>query len=118
MKPAVQGAPTVDGFSPSIQPLNVQAFRASSLSQFASTPVAVANVNNVGGWGAMPIFPALSLHKAASAVHGRFHLCDLTAAGLTVQQFVELEYAEFQRAYAVGGRYYGDTVPTAPASIP
>lgn len=55
---------------------------------------------------------------AASGVLYRAYLEDLTASGRTYAQAEAADAAAFTAAFASSGRYYGDTVPTAPATIP
>lgn len=54
-----------------------------------------------------------------SAVFYRFYLEDLTVSGRSYAQVDALDYAEYTRQVLTpGGRYYGDAVPTDPATIP
>lgn len=54
-----------------------------------------------------------------SFVFYRFYVEDLTVSGRTYAEVDAIDYAEYTRqVLTVGGRYYGDTTPTDPATIP
>ena len=57
-------------------------------------------------------------NKAASRVLYRWYLEDLTVSGRTYAEVLAADYALYQQAFGVGGRYYGDTLPTDPSTIP
>lgn len=57
-------------------------------------------------------------NKAASRVLYRWYLEDLTVSGRTYAEVLAADYALYQQAFGVGGRYYGDTIPTDPSTIP
>lgn len=68
----------------------------------------------VGPWFDAPQYDG----KGASSVFYRAYLEDLTVSGRTYEQALAADRALFADAFAVGGRYYGDTLPTDPATIP
>lgn len=55
--------------------------------------------------------------NSAAQVFYRFYLEDLTVSGRTYDEVDALDAAAFTTAFAPGGRYYGDTVPTDPNTV-
>jgi hypothetical protein len=56
---------------------------------------------------------------SASIVFYRAYLEDLTVSGRTYAQVDALDFAEYtKQVLTAGGRYYDDTVPTAPSTFP
>lgn len=54
-----------------------------------------------------------------SSVFYRLYVEDLTASGRSYAQVDALDFAEYtKQVLTAGGRYYGDTIPTDPATIP
>lgn len=56
--------------------------------------------------------------KCPSVILYGLYIEDLTASGRTFADVDAIAYARFQRDFASGGRYNGDTTPTAPSSKP
>lgn len=72
----------------------------------------------VGNWGTMNSY-STAKEGVPSAVLYRAYIEDLTVSGRTYAQVDALDFAEYtKQVLTPGGRYYGDTVPTDPATIP
>ncbi|HBQ7151015.1 TPA: hypothetical protein ACXG2J_005284 [Klebsiella pneumoniae] len=69
-------------------------------------------------WGSPSGFGSLLNNLCRSFVLYRLHIVDLTAAGMTMAEATAAEQAVFSRRFSAGGKYYGDTIPTAPALLP
>lgn len=69
-------------------------------------------------WGSPSGFGSLLNNLCRSYVLYRLHIVDLTAAGMTMAEATAAEQAVFCRRFSAGGKYYGDTIPTAPALLP
>lgn len=127
----------------SINATGAETFRCQDgLGWGGSAPGSAGAINSyLANWGLPQGLQFSSyLHVAQSWVFRRFHLVDLTAAGLTYAQFEAMEQNEWLKATAAAGttvgayspggvllgtyalaqdgRYHGDTVPTAPSTIP
>jgi hypothetical protein len=57
-------------------------------------------------------------NKSSSRVLYRIYLEDLTVSGRSFDEVALRDYSLWQEAMGQGGRYYGDTLPTDPATIP
>jgi len=58
------------------------------------------------------------LNVSPSFVTYRVLIEDLTVSGRTYAQADAIDIAQFTDAFAIGGRFYGDTLPTNPSVIP
>lgn len=67
------------------------------------TEVVEFGVGTFGAWN------TLNYNKAASRILYRTYIEDLTVSGRTYAQVDALDFAAYQAAFAVGGRFYGDT---------
>lgn len=56
-------------------------------------------------------------NKSGSSVLYRAYVEDLTVSGRTFAQVLAADQAMYAQAFGVGGRYYGDTVPSVPATV-
>lgn len=63
-------------------------------------------------------FTSIGLNKSRSTVIYRGYLEDLTVSGRTYAQVDAIDHALWAAAFGVGGRYYGDTLPTNPTAYP
>ena len=100
-------------------------FRNAGVSDFA---VGFTGDSNIGaGLAAMfevGNYMAPNIGGAKAGFHGaqvfyRGYIEDLTVSGRTYGSVDALDYAEYTKhVLTAGGRYYGDTVPTDPATIP
>jgi hypothetical protein len=70
----------------------------------------------LGSAGAWAYTDALRRAKPA-IVYYRTYVEDLTTSGRTWAEVDALDYAAYQAAFSVGGRFYGDTLPTDPATV-
>lgn len=91
-------------------------FGALSVQGFTGTPPAAADriqlgVGTFGGWN------GLNYNVCASRIIYRAYIEDLTFSGRTYAEVEALDYSMFLEAFAVGGRFYGDTY-TDPATLP
>ena len=94
-------------------------FRAAGITAATGTGTAVVYPFAVGPTG--PYYSTGTnsyTNKAASRVLYRWYLEDLTVSGRTYAEVLAADYALYQQAFGVGGRYYGDTLPTDPSTIP
>ena len=57
------------------------------------------------------------LNKAASRIIYRSYIEDLTVSGRTYAEVDAIDYALWQKAFGVGGKFYGDTY-TSPSTLP
>ena len=73
---------------------------------------------NLPVWGSAQGYGGLSINLCASYVLYRFHLINLTASGLTYEAALALDTSVFENTFGVGGKYYGDTIPTSPDMLP
>lgn len=73
--------------------------------------LAIGNVGTVNSFTSAP-------SGGPSGVFYRSYLEDLTLSGRTFAQAEAADAAAFEAAFGPGGRYNGDTVPTAPSTIP
>mgnify|MGYP000764595812 FL=1 len=69
-------------------------------------------------WGSPSGFGTLLNNLCRSYVLYRWHLIDLTAAGMTMAEATASEQEIFNRRFSSGGKYYGDTIPTNPSTFP
>jgi hypothetical protein len=86
---------------------------------------ALAESGNYGfNWGgrsptASVVLPNGNGGGFASFIAYRYYLEDLTVSGRTYAAVDAIDFARFTaEVMTVGGRYYGDTTPTAPSAIP
>lgn len=94
-------------------------FRAAGITAATGTGTAVCYPFAVGATGPYYSTGVNSYtNKAASRVLYRWYLEDLTVSGRTYAQVLAADYALYQQAFGVGGRYYDDTLPTDPSTIP
>jgi hypothetical protein len=94
-------------------------FRALAWNQHSGTLVNwVAYMMANGTYGPFASLPGSYGNKSASRVTYRVYLEDLTVSGRTYAQVEAADYALYQAAFSAGGRYYGDTVPTNPSTVP
>lgn len=94
-------------------------FRAAGITAATGTGTAVVYPFAVGPTG--PYYSTNTnsyTNKAASRVLYRWYLEDLTVSGRTYAEVLAADYALYQQAFGVGGRYHGDTIPTDPSTIP
>lgn len=77
----------------------------------AANPIRLG-VGSFDGWAY-----SATRNKQASKIIYRAYIEDLTASGRTWAQADAIDYALYQAAFAVGGKFYGDTY-TAPATLP
>lgn len=68
----------------------------------------------IGPWFDAPQYDG----KGASAVFYRSYLEDLTVSGRSYEDALAADRQLYADAFAPGGRYYNDTTPTNPATIP
>lgn len=66
-------------------------------------------------WGAASGFGALVNNTCRSWVLYRLHLVDIDASGMTYADLLASETALYNINFGVGGKYYGDTLPTDPS---
>lgn len=72
----------------------------------------------LGGYGGYNFTAPIRQAKASRILY-RGYIEDLTVSGRTYTDVDTLDFAAYTRdVLTVGGRYYGDTTPTAPSSIP
>lgn len=57
-------------------------------------------------------------NNCRSYVLYRLHLVDLTAAGMTMAEATAAEQGLYTQFFSPGGKYYGDTIPTQPSTLP
>lgn len=69
------------------------------------------------GLGTFGPWASFNTNKAPSRIEYRFYVEDLTVSGRTYAEVEALDFALFQEAFAVGGKFYGDTY-TAPSDLP
>ena len=69
-------------------------------------------------WGAASGFGALVNNNCKSFVMYRTHLIDIDASGMALADIVAAEQRLFNVNFSSGGKYYGDTIPTSPSSLP
>ncbi|OVT65738.1 hypothetical protein BME92_20065 [Klebsiella pneumoniae] len=69
-------------------------------------------------WGSPSGFGTQLNNLCRSYVLYRWHLIDLTAAGMTMAEATASEQEIFNRRFSSGGKYYGDTIPTNPSTFP
>jgi len=131
--------------APSAQPLNVHSFRGQmAYSWPASTLPTLAALTGAVGWGPIPSLNYSGYaHFSPSFVLYRFVIVDLTVLGMTYLDAETIEYTEWLAATSPAGtvipayhitkngvsivvparvllrdgRYYNDTIPTAPSTI-
>lgn len=68
-------------------------------------------------WGSPSGYGTLLNNLCRSYVLYRWHLIDLTAAGMTMAEATASEQNIFNRRFSSGGKYYGDTIPTNPSTF-
>lgn len=68
-------------------------------------------------WGAASGFGALVNNTCRSWVLYRLHFVDIDASGMTYAELLASETAIYNLNFASGGKYYGDTLPTNPATF-
>lgn len=68
-------------------------------------------------WGAASGFGSLVNNTCRSWVLYRMHLVDINASGMTYADLLAAETALYNINFGVGGKYYGDTLPTDPATF-
>lgn len=68
-------------------------------------------------WGAASGFGSLVNNTCRSWVMYRLHLVDIDASGMTYNELLGSETALYNINFGVGGKYYGDTIPTDPATL-
>lgn len=66
-------------------------------------------------WGAASGFGYLVNNTCRSWVLYRMHLVDIDASGMTYAELLDSETALYNINFGVGGKYYGDTLPTDPS---
>jgi hypothetical protein len=100
--------------------LNTETLVLAACKQWPNGVITTPDGSDVKGFLGFGLYPPFSdaLHHMPSYVFRRAHLIDLTAAGLTARQFCAREAATATANFAVGGRWNGDSVPTAPSTIP
>lgn len=69
-------------------------------------------------WGSFTSYAGFNLTVCPSQVIYRLYVEDLYVSGRTFAQVRDIDYALYQKAFAEDGKYYGDTLPTDPATIP
>jgi hypothetical protein len=79
----------------------------------------------VGNWDALLLrianegaYQSLERNKTASVVFYKVYLEDLTVSGRSFAEVDNLFKSQFDAAFAVGGIYNGDTIPTDPSTFP
>jgi len=70
-----------------------------------------AATGNVSSWA------TVGINKSSSRIIYRMYVEDLTVSGRTYAEVDAIDYALWQAAFAVGGKFYGDTY-TAPSTLP
>lgn len=73
-------------------------------------------VFNIGTYGTENTYLDAKSHSACQVFY-RFYLEDLTVSGRNYTEVDALDAAAFADAFAAGGRYADDTVPTDPATV-
>lgn len=66
--------------------------------------------------GSRDVFYVQDVNKASSAIIYKFYMEDMTVSGRTYAEIDAIDNALYTAAFAVGGKYYGDTF-TAPSTI-
>ena len=96
-------------------------FRSIAVSGPTGTAPAAAGavLAALAAVGATPAnFGSIGLNKSRSAILYRGYLEDLTVSGRTFAEVDAIDHALWTAAFGTGGRYAGDTTPTAPSAYP
>ena len=77
------------------------------------------NFNNYNGFkfGSSWAYGSFEVNKACSNILYQLHIIDLQSAGMTYAEADAADLAAFQKAFAVGGKFYNDTF-TDPSVLP
>lgn len=92
---------------------------ANSFINFAPTPKALASAVSMSSWlwGSKDAWSGFNTTQCRSDICYKVYIEDLTTSGRTYAQVDAIDYALWQAAFAVGGRFYNDTF-TDPTTIP
>ncbi len=109
---------------PSLDDINVANASSVPYNRFASLGFTGVNGNSPAasdriqlGVGTFSAWNSLNFNKAPSRIIYRAYIEDLTVSGRTYAQVHALDKSLFDAAFAVGGKFYGDTY-TSPSTIP
>lgn len=81
----------------------------ANIKSYGGTGVTASNKLQIGSGVMAPWNTAISQNESPSFAVYRIYIEDLSLSGRTYEQVKAIDDAEFNKAFGVGGRFYGDT---------